>query len=103
MNKTAVLDGPPVGRAVVKSDDFIEGPTKPRLRGVSHEVAGFVFPLMGVAAVLVARSLAEKAAVGVYTVGVSGMYATSACYHALSWAAPARARALHSVWRRRSL
>jgi hemolysin III len=92
MDKTAIVDGPPVGRPVVISDRFIERPTKPRLRGVSHEVAAFVFPLMGVAAVLVARSLAEKVAVGVYTAGVSGMYATSACYHRLTWAPAARAR-----------
>ncbi|HXW78782.1 MAG TPA: hemolysin III family protein [Acidimicrobiales bacterium] len=68
------------------SDGFVEQPTKPRLRGVSHEVAAFVFPLMGVAAVLVAGSLAAKLAVAAYTVGVGCMYATSACYHRVNWA-----------------
>jgi hemolysin III len=85
MNKTVMVDGPAGARPVAPCDGFIEDPAKPRLRGVSHQVAAFVFPLMGVAAVLVAGSLAEKAAVGVYTVGVGSMYATSACYHRRNW------------------
>jgi hemolysin III len=80
-----MADGPPGVTPVVLSDGFVEKPAKPRLRGVSHEVAAFVFPLMGTAAVLVAGSLAEKLAVGVYTVGVSAMYVTSACYHRANW------------------
>ncbi len=87
-----MADGPSGVRPVVLSDGFVGKPVKPRLRGVSHEVAAFVFPLMGTAAVLVAGSLAEKAAVGVYTVGVSAMYATSAWYHRANWAAGAKSR-----------
>jgi hemolysin III len=81
-----MADGPPGVRPVVLSDGFVEKPVKPRLRGVLHEVAAFVFPLMGITAVLVAGSLTEKLAAGVYTVGVSSMYATSACYHRANWA-----------------
>lgn len=55
------------------------------MRGVTHEVAAFVFPVMGLVAVLVARSAGAKIAVGVYTLGVTAMYATSACYHRGGW------------------
>ncbi len=65
---------------------------KPRLRGVSHQVAAFVFPVMGLVAVLAARSGAHKVALGVYTAGVTGMYAASACYHRGNWKPPTRAR-----------
>jgi hemolysin III len=87
-----MAEGSPGTRSVVLSDGFVEKPTIPRLRGVSHEVAALVFPIMGVAAVLVAGSLATKAAVGVYTVGVTSMYATSASYHRVDWAPAAKSR-----------
>ena len=74
--------------------DAAAGPTelKPRLRGVSHEVAAFVFPVMGLVAVFAARTVADKVAVGVYTAGVTGMYATSACYHRGHWTPTTRAQ-----------
>jgi len=65
---------------------------KPRLRGVSHEVAAFVFPVLGLAGVLVARSAGARIAVAVYTLGVTGMYATSASYHRGHWSALAKRR-----------
>jgi hemolysin III len=71
--------------AVGASDGALGGPAKPRLRGVSHEVAAVVFPFMGLVALLVARSAADRLAVAIYTVGVTGMYATSACYHRGNW------------------
>ena len=69
-----------------------ELPSKPRLRGVSHEIAAVVFPVLGVVAVLLAPSPGAKAAVGLYTVGVTGMYAASACYHRGNWSAAAERR-----------
>jgi hemolysin III len=65
--------------------------TTPRLRGVSHEVAAFVFPALGLLllAFVPARS---RAPVGVYTAGVTAMYATSACYHRGRWSVPAKQR-----------
>ncbi|HTT89761.1 MAG TPA: hemolysin III family protein [Acidimicrobiales bacterium] len=84
--------GSSTAKPVELNDTFLQAPAKPRLRGVSHEVAAFVFPLMGVAAVLAARSSAEKVAVGIYTVGVTCMYATSACYHRVHWAPAPRSR-----------
>ncbi|HEX5265649.1 MAG TPA: hemolysin III family protein [Acidimicrobiales bacterium] len=65
---------------------------KPRLRGVSHQVAAVVFPFMGVVAVLMARPAGAKVAVAVYTAGVTAMYATSATYHRGNWSAPVKRR-----------
>jgi hemolysin III len=87
-----MVDGSPAARPVVLSDGLVESPVKPRLRGVSHEVAAIVFPFMGLAAVLVASSLTEKVAVGIYAAGVSSMYATSACYHRGNWAPASKSR-----------
>ena len=67
-------------------------PVKPRFRGVSHQIAAFVFPVMGAVAVLLARPSGAKAAVGVYTAGVTGMYATSAVYHRGNWSPPTKRR-----------
>ena len=66
--------------------------SKPRLRGVSHEIAALVFPALGVLALVLAHSAGSKAAVAVYTVGLTGMYATSACYHRGSWSVAAKRR-----------
>jgi hemolysin III len=81
-----MADGPPSTRLAVQRDDLAGRPAKPRLRGVSHEVAAFVFPVMGLVAVLIAGSPGDKVAVGIYAIGVSGMYAVSACYHRAKWA-----------------
>lgn len=64
-------------------------PVKPRLRGVSHEVAAVVFPALGLLLVLVtpARS---RMPVAIYTAGVTAMYATSACYHRGRWSISAK-------------
>jgi hemolysin III len=47
---------------------------------------------MGLVAVLAARSVGDRVAVGVYTCGVSGMYAASACYHRGHWTPAAKRR-----------
>ena len=65
---------------------------KPRLRGVSHEVAAFVFPVLGLLLVLLAPKASSRVPVAVYTAGVTAMYATSACYHRGRWSAAARQR-----------
>ena len=67
-------------------------PARPRLRGVSHEVAAVVFPVLSWLGVAAARSAGARAAASVYTVGVTAMYATSACYHRGDWSAPVRRR-----------
>ncbi len=71
---------------------MLDLPVKPLMRGVTHEVAAFIFPLMGVAALLVARTAGARAAVAIYIVGVTAMYATSACYHRGHWTVVAKRR-----------
>ena len=66
-------------------------PVKPRLRGVSHEVAAVVFPVLGLLLVLVAPA-SSRVPVAIYTAGVTAMYATSACYHRGTWSIAARQR-----------
>jgi len=66
--------------------------TKPRWRGVSHEIAAFVFPVLGVVLVVLAQTTAARWAAVVYTIGVTAMYATSACYHRGHWSPPVRQR-----------
>lgn len=67
-------------------------PVKPRLRGVSHEVAAFVFPALGLLLVLLAPTASSRVPVAVYTAGVTAMYATSACYHRGRWSVAAKQR-----------
>jgi hemolysin III len=66
--------------------------TKPRGRGVSHEIAAFVFPLLGAVLVFFAHDTAARWAVVVYTVGVTAMYAASAVYHRGQWTPPVQRR-----------
>jgi hemolysin III len=68
-----------------------EAPVKPRLRGVSHEVAAFVFPALGLLLVLLAPAR-SRGPVAIYTAGVTAMYATSACYHRGRWSISAKLR-----------
>jgi hemolysin III len=62
-----------------------ETTAKPRWRGVSHEIAAFVFPMLGAVLVIVAHDAAARWAAVVYTVGVTAMYAASAVYHRGHW------------------
>jgi hemolysin III len=80
----------------VTADGLPSVPVKPLLRGVSHEVAAFVFPVLGLAALVVARSTGARVAVATYVIGVTAMYATSACYHRGHWA-PAVQRRLRRL------
>jgi hemolysin III len=59
---------------------------------VSHEAAAFVFPVLGAALVAVAHTTAARWAAVVYTVGVTAMYAASACYHRGRWTPSVRRR-----------
>lgn len=69
---------------------------RPRLRGVSHQVAAFAFPPLGLVAMAAAGTARARLAVAVYTVGVTAMYATSAVYHRGRWT-PATRRRLRRV------
>ena len=65
---------------------------KPRWRGVSHQAAAFVFPVLGVILVAIAHTTAARWAAVVYAVGVTAMYAASACYHRGHWTPSVRQR-----------
>ena len=65
---------------------------KPRWRGASHELAALVFPVLGLVLVAKAQTTPARWAAVVYTVGVTAMYATSACYHRGRWKPAIRRR-----------
>jgi hemolysin III len=65
---------------------------KPRGRGVSHEIAAFAFPVLGIVLFAVADSASVRGSVVVYTVGLTLMYATSASYHRGHWTDAVRVR-----------
>lgn len=64
----------------------------PRWRGASHEIAALVFPVLGVVLVALAHTTAARWAAVVYTIGVTAMYAASACYHRGHWKPATRRR-----------
>jgi hemolysin III len=65
---------------------------KPRFRGVSHEIAAFSFPVLGLILVVVARTASVRWSVIVYTIGLTSMYAASATYHRGHWTDLTRVR-----------
>lgn len=72
-------------------------PVKPRLRGVSHQIAFFVAVALGVALVVTAPAGKARTAAVIYAVAVCGLFGISALYHRRTWATP-RSRA----WMRRA-
>jgi len=59
---------------------------------VSHEIAALVFPVLGLVLVVIAPTTAARWSALVYTVGVTAMYATSACYHRGHWSPETKRR-----------
>jgi hemolysin III len=70
----------------------LEEKVKPKLRGVSHQVAFFVALTAGVVLVALAPGKREAWAAFVYAVSLAGMYGISALYHRRWWTLPARKR-----------
>ena len=64
----------------------------PRWRGLSHAIAAFVFPILGLVLIAVAHTAATRGATVVYTLGVTAMYATSATYHRGHWSPATKKR-----------
>ena len=60
-------------------------PVKPRLRGVSHEVAFYVAVALGVALVLTAPGGRARVTAAIYAVGVCGLFGISGLYHRHTW------------------
>ena len=71
-------------------------PSKPRLRGVSHEWAFFVFLPLGVWLVVSAPSGRAVLAASIYAVSVVLLFGASAVYHRITWMSGAARR-----WMRR--
>ncbi len=71
-------------------------PVKPRLRGVSHQIAFFVALVLGTVLVLTAPDGRATATAAIYGAGVCGLFGISALYHRRTWASE-RSRA----WMRR--
>ena len=63
-------------------------PSKPRLRGVSHEWAFFVSLVAGGILVLAAPSPKATAAVAIYAASLSALLGVSALYHRIDWRRP---------------
>jgi hemolysin III len=61
---------------------------KPRLRGVSHEVAFFVSLVAGAALIVAADTPRATLAVAIYAVSLSALFGTSALYHRVEWKRP---------------
>lgn len=59
--------------------------SRPRLRGVSHQYAFFASLITGIVLVLVAPSRRAALAAAIYAVSVSGLFASSALYHRITW------------------
>lgn len=61
-------------------------PGKPRLRGVSHELAFYASLLAGAALVLLAPTTRAMVAAAIYAASLSVLYGVSALYHRIDWA-----------------
>lgn len=58
---------------------------KPRLRGVQHEVAFYLSPLLSLLLWLRAHGAGARLAVAVYAVAMSGLFGVSALFHRRHW------------------
>ncbi|MGH9302174.1 MAG: PAQR family membrane homeostasis protein TrhA [Acidimicrobiales bacterium] len=65
---------------------------KPKFRGVSHQIAFFVFVALGIGLISFAPGGRARVAVTIYSVCMAGMFGVSAAFHRHSWSPPARRR-----------
>jgi len=68
------------------------GPVKPRLRGVLHEVAFFVWLVAGTWLVWTAPTAGSAAVLAVYVVSVAALFGVSALFHRHHWGPVGRRR-----------
>ena len=64
--------------------------TKPRLRGVSHQIAFVVAIGLGVALISDAHGARPRVAAAVFAGSVAAMFGASALYHRVDWSPPRR-------------
>lgn len=69
-----------------------EAPVKPRLRGVSHQVAFFFAIVIGPLLVVSTSGTRARALVAVYGLCLAGLFGVSALFHRVTWAPAARRR-----------
>jgi hemolysin III len=65
-------------------------PVKPKLRGVSHQIAAFVALAAGAILVLIAPSAKAAGIAAIYVLSLVGMFTISAAYHRPNWSPKAR-------------
>ncbi len=61
---------------------------KPKLRGVSHELAFFVWLVLGAVLIVAASTPKATLAVAIYAVSLWALFGTSALYHRVNWSRP---------------
>ncbi len=72
--------------------ESVEGRLKPRLRGVSHQVAAMAMVVIGPFVVLSAKDTKAEALTAIYVFTVTAMLAVSAAFHRVTWTDKARRR-----------
>ena len=70
----------------------ISAPTKPKYRGVSHQIAFWVSLAMGAGLIASAPGGKARWAVSIYSVCLSAMFGVSAAFHRHTWSPRARLR-----------
>lgn len=68
-----------------------DSPAKPRLRGVSHQIAAVVALAAGLTLVTLTKSLAARNSAMVYTACLTALFTISAAYHRPTWGPRMRA------------
>jgi len=69
---------------------------KPRLRGVSHEIAFVAAVGLGIALIVTTHGIRPRIAVAVFAASVAAMFGASALYHRITWS-PARRRVMRRL------
>jgi hemolysin III len=67
-------------------------PVKPRLRGLSHEIAFFLVLPLGAALIFEVDTLRGRASAIVFAVSVAAMFGASGLYHRVNWSPRGRRR-----------
>ena len=70
--------------------------TKPRLRGVSHQIAFFAAVGLGIALIVTTHGVRPRIAAAVFAASVAAMFGASALYHRITWS-PARRRMMRRL------
>jgi hemolysin III len=89
---TGIPDAPGAVPADGDPEDDPEGPVKPALRGVLHEIAFFVSLVSGAALVWAAPTISSKLICLVYACAISLLFGVSALFHRHTWGPVGRRR-----------